>query len=136
MEHLLAKGYNQGPRPSGHVISDKWGKRQKGSIPPNLIIAANTRSSDRYIRACKEYKLEVHPARFVDAIPEFFIKFLTRKGDIVLDPFSGSNVVGEVAERLERRWISVEINKIYVVGSAFRFDGLGEMVYQRYKHVK
>jgi len=134
MEHLLAKGYNQGPRPSGHVVSNKWGKRQKGSIPPNVIIAANTRSSDRYIRACKGYKLEVHPARFVDAIPEFFIKFLTRKGDIVLDPFSGSNVVGEVAERLERRWISVEINKIYVVGSAFRFDGLGEIVYQRHKY--
>jgi site-specific DNA-methyltransferase (cytosine-N4-specific) len=131
MEHLLAKGYNQGPRPSGHVISDKWGKRQKGSIPPNLIIAANTRSSDTYIRGCKEHKLEVHPARFVEAIPEFFIKFLTRKGNTVLDPFSGSNVVGEVAERLERKWVSVEINKAYVLGSAFRFDGLGEIVYQK-----
>lgn len=64
------------------------------------------------------------PARFVDAIPEFFIKFLTRKGNIVLDPFSGSNVVGAVAERLQRKWISIEINKIYVVGSAFRFDGV------------
>ena len=124
MEDLLAKGYNQGPRPSGHVISNKWGKRQKGSIPANVIIAANTKSSDAYIRACKEHQLEVNPARFVDAIPEFFIKFLTRKGDIVLDPFGGSNVVGAVAERLQRRWISIEINKIYVVGSAFRFDGV------------
>jgi site-specific DNA-methyltransferase (cytosine-N4-specific) len=48
----------------------------------------------------------------------------------VLDPFAGSNVVGEVAERLGRRWISVEIKKEYAVGSAFRFDGLGEIVYQ------
>lgn len=134
MEHLLAKGYNQGPRPSGHVISNKWGKRQKGSIPPNLIIAANTRSNDTYMRGCKKYKLEVHPARFVEAIPEFFIKFLTRKGDKVLDPFSGSNVVGEVAERLGRKWVSIEINETYVIGSAFRFDGLGEIVYQRHKH--
>lgn len=134
MEHLLAKGYNQGPRPSGHLISDKWGKRQKGSIPPNLIIAANTRSNDTYIRGCKEHKLEVHPARFVEAVPEFFIKFLTRKGGKVLDPFSGSNVVGQVAERLERKWISIEINETYVLGSAFRFDGLGEIVYQRQKY--
>lgn len=132
MENLLLKGYNQGQRPSGHVISPKWNKRQKGAIPPNLIIAANTRSNDNYLRACKEFKLEVHPARFVDAIPEFFIKFLTRRGDIVLDPFSGSNVVGEVAERLKRKWMSVEINKNYVVGSAFRFDGLGKIVYQKY----
>jgi len=130
MENLLAKGYNEGPRPSGHVVSKKWGKRQKGAIPSNLIIAANTRSNDRYLKACKEYRLEVHPARFVEAIPEFFIKFLTKRGNIVLDPFSGSNVVGELAERLGRRWISVEINKEYVVSSAFRFDGLGEKVYQ------
>ena len=109
-------------------------ERQEGAIPPNLIIAANTRSSDRYLKACKEHGLEVHPARFVDAIPEFFIKFLTRREDIVLDPFSGSNVVGEVAESLERRWVSIEIDEKYVVGSAFRFDALGEIVYQ--KHMK
>lgn len=52
----------------------------------------------------------------------------------MLDPFSGSNLVGEVAERLERRWISIEIEEKYVVGSAFRFDALGEIVYQ--KHTK
>lgn len=132
MENLLARGYNAGPRPSGHVVSQNWGKRQRGSIPPNLIIAANTRSSDGYIKACKQHGLEVHPARFVEAIPEFFIKFLTKPGDLVLDPFSGSNVVGEVAQSLGRNWISIEINKKYVVGSAFRFDGLGEVVYQEY----
>lgn len=117
MENLLAKDYNEGPMPSGHVVSKNWGRRHKGSIPANLIIAANTRSNDPYVRACKERGLEVHPARFVEAIPEFFVKFLTRRGDLVLDPFSGSNVVGEVAEHLERRWISIEINGTYVVGS-------------------
>ncbi|MBM4047743.1 MAG: site-specific DNA-methyltransferase [Planctomycetes bacterium] len=126
MESLLERGYNRGPRPSGHVISEKWGIRHRGAIPPNLIIAANTRSNDGYIRACKQHRLEVHPARFVEAIPDFFIKFLTRPGDLVLDPFSGSNVVGQVAERLERRWISVDIDREYVIGSAFRFDGVGE----------
>ena len=133
MENLLAKGYNAGKRPSGHVISRNWDKRHKGAIPSNLIIAANTRSNDEYIKTCKKYKLEVHPARFVPAIPEFFIKFLTRKGDIILDPFSGSNVVGEVAERFKRSWISIEISKEYVLGSAFRFDGIGEIVYKEYR---
>jgi DNA modification methylase len=128
MENLLIKGYNEGPRPSGHVVSKSWGKRQGGSIPPNLIIASNTRSSDKYLKGCKEYGLEVHPARFVEAIPVFFINFLTKPGDLILDPFSGSNVVGEVAERLGRRWISIEIKKEYVMGSAFRFEGLGEKI--------
>ena len=129
MERLLAKGYNEGPRPSGHVVSGKWGRRHRGAIPPNLITAANTRSSDRYVRECRARGLEVHPARFVRAVPEFFIKFLTRPGDLVLDPFAGSNVVGEVAERLGRRWLSVEVLRDYVVGSAFRFQELGEAVY-------
>jgi len=81
MENLLIRGYNEGPRPSGHVVSKNWSKRHEGAIPPNLIIAANTRGSDSYLKACKKYGLEVHPARFVETIPEFFIKFLTRRGD-------------------------------------------------------
>ena len=132
MENLLAKGYNDGPRPSGHVVSKKWGRRQKGAIPPNLIIAANTKSNDPYMRACRQRGLEVHPARFVEAVPEFFIKFLTTPGNIVLDPFAGSNVVGVVAERLGRKWLSIEIKHVYIIGSAFRFDGLGEVVYRKY----
>jgi DNA modification methylase len=133
MENLLARGYNNGARPSGHVVSDKWGKRQQGAIPPNVIIAANTKSTDPYIKSCKERELELHPARFVEAVPEFFIKFLTRKNDIVVDPFAGSNVVGHVAERLNRKWISVEINNDYAIGSAFRFNGIGERTFRKHR---
>ena len=31
---------------------------------------------------------------------EFFVKFLTDPGDVVFDPFAGSNTTGSVAERL------------------------------------
>lgn len=128
MKKLFVKGYNEGIRPSGHNVSQNWSKKQKGAIPSNLIIAANTGSRDKYFDACKKHRFEVHPARIVKAIPEFFIKFLTLPGDTVLDPFSGSNVVGEVAEILNRKWISIEINKEYVLGSAFRFNGIGEQL--------
>lgn len=121
MLSLLKNGYNAGPRPSGHVVSGSWGRRQSGAIPPNLIIASNTKSNDSYLDGCRKHGLPVHPARFVEAVPEFFIKFLTRSNDIVLDPFAGSNVVGKVAERLGRRWISAEINRKYVLGSRYRF---------------
>ena len=134
MESLLRNGYNEGPRPSGHVVSKTWSKRQEGAIPPNLITAANTRSSDSYLHACRDREIQIHPARFVEAVPEFFIKFLTKPGNIILDPFAGSNVVGAVAERLDRKWISIEINQEYVVGSAFRFGEIGESVYRKYAH--
>jgi len=126
MERLFKKGYNEGARPSGHVASKKWGRRNKGAIPSNLIVASNTANSGRYLTGCREHGLQAHPARFVPDVPEFFMKFLSRAGDLVLDPFAGSNVVGAVAERLGRKWISVEVDRDYVLGSAFRFDGLGE----------
>jgi DNA modification methylase len=121
MKALLRHGYNEGPRPSGHVVSDKWAEDHGGAIPANLIIAANTRSSGPYLEACRQRGLSVHPARFVEAIPKFFINFLTTEGDVVLDPFAGSNMTGYVAEKHGRRWISIDIVEEYVVTSAFRF---------------
>jgi DNA modification methylase len=53
---------------------------------------------------------------------DFFIRFLTEPGDVVVDPFAGSNMVGFVAEQLKRRWISIEIFPDYVKGSRYRFN--------------
>jgi DNA modification methylase len=90
-----------------------------------LIQAANTRSNDPYLHACKAKGVAPHPARFVAEVPEFFIKFLTEPGDLVLDPFAGSNTVGATAEALGRRWVSIEREKEYVKGSKLRFAHAG-----------
>jgi site-specific DNA-methyltransferase (cytosine-N4-specific) len=52
---------------------------------------------------------------------EFFIKFLTRPGDLVFDPFAGSNTTGAAAEALGRKWVAVEASKDYICGSQGRF---------------
>lgn len=128
MLRLLRNGYNSGPRPSEHVISKKWSKDNGGAIPPNLLnisnllSASNTKSFDSYLESCRKLKLKVHPARFVDYVPRFFIKFLTSPRDVVLDPFAGSNTVGYIAEKLGRRWIGIEMSEEYLLGSYFRFD--------------
>ena len=109
-------------RPSGHDISTKFSKNNNGSIPPNLLEFANTESNSRYLRACRQAEISPHPARYPALLPEFFIKFLTDPGDMVLDPFAGSNITGEVSERLGRRWISIDIIEEYLKGSKFRFD--------------
>jgi site-specific DNA-methyltransferase (cytosine-N4-specific) len=121
MRRLLRDGYDQAMRPSQHEIGPHFRRDNGGAIPPNLLEIPNTRSSDDYFRQCREAGLPIHPARFPRALPEFFIRFLTEPGQIVLDPFMGSNVTGQVAELLERRWIGVEINADYVAGSRFRF---------------
>lgn len=121
MKELLANGYKAKRRPSGHDISTKFSRDNGRSIPPNLLAIANTESNSAYIRYCRERHLPVHPARFPAALPEFFIRMLTNRGDLVVDPFAGSCVTGEVAERLQRRWICVELLPEYVEGARGRF---------------
>jgi len=122
MKQLLKKGYKAKLRPSGHDISDKFQKDNKGAIPPNLLEIANTESNSAYMRRCKQAGIKPHPARFPRGFAEFFIKFLTDEGDTVLDPFAGSNTTGFVAETLQRHWMSFEINENYLRGSQYRFE--------------
>lgn len=55
-------------------------------------------------------------------IVEFFVNFLTRKSDLVFDPFAGSNTTGACAEGLARSWISVEAKRSYITCSRGRFS--------------
>jgi site-specific DNA-methyltransferase (cytosine-N4-specific) len=71
---------------------------------------------------CKEAGLKIHPARFPAALPEFFIKMLTEDGDLIVDPFAGSNTTGAVAEGLGRRWIAMDQVEEYLRASTFRFE--------------
>ena len=124
MEHLLRTNrYNTGPRPSEHNIGQQsFLNDNSGAIPSNVLTLANTQSSSQYLTYCKTHKLRPHPARMPLGLAEFFIKFLTKPNDLVLDPFAGSNTTGEASEKLGRRWISVEPNKMYLEGSVGRFD--------------
>ena len=115
------KFYKPKSRPSGHDISSRFDKDNGGAIPSNLLQIANTESNSHYLRLCKTHGLESHPARFPDALPQFFIEFLTDPGDMVLDIFSGSNTTGFVAERLGRNWMGIEINREYAIASSLRF---------------
>lgn len=124
MRRLLRDGYEPAMRPSQHEIGPHFQRDNGGAIPPNLITIPNTCSNDSYLKKCKQAGVPAHPARFPRGLPEFFIRFLTDTGQLVLDPFAGSNVTGQVAESLRRRWIGIEINADYVEGSRFRFPPL------------
>jgi DNA modification methylase len=122
MEALLKNGYTAKRRPSGHNISEKFSVDNGGSIPPNFLSFSNTESNSYYLRMCNAKHVKPHPARYPLALPEFFIKFLTDEGDEVLDPFAGSNVTGEAAEKHKRKWTAFELFEPYLKGSKFRFD--------------
>jgi site-specific DNA-methyltransferase (cytosine-N4-specific) len=117
------KFYTPKERPSGHQISAGFARDNGGAIPSNLLQIPNTESNGTYLRLCKRFGIEPHPARFPVGLPEFFIKFLTAEGDTVLDLFGGSGTVAEAAERLGRKWTTIDLDREYVRGSLFRFVG-------------
>jgi DNA modification methylase len=124
MKKLLedpGKFYEAKKRPSGHDISKAFGKDNGGAIPSNLLQIPNTDSNGQYLRGCKALSLKAHPARFPSKLPEFFIRFLTDPGDLVVDIFAGSNTTGFVAERENRRWLAFDNELQYLATSSFRF---------------
>lgn len=134
MVRLNRRGVRATVRPSGHNITSDFNKMDAGgSIPANVLEDAlpsdllrfgNNAANDPYTRRCKEAGLKIHPARFPAALPDFFLRLLTDEGDLVVDPFGGSNTTGMVAEGLRRRWIVVDEVQEYLEASKFRFDEL------------
>jgi site-specific DNA-methyltransferase (cytosine-N4-specific) len=132
MIRLNSRGVRATVRPSGHNIRKSFDKvNPGGAIPANVFEEAlvenflkfgNNAANDLYTLRCKEAKVKIHPARFPSALPEFFLKLLTHEGDVVLDPFAGSNTTGAVAENLNRRWLAIEVVQEYLDASKFRFD--------------
>lgn len=137
---LRTKKYNSGVRPSEHHIgSTSFLTNNEGAIPSNVITVSNEHDDDMapsnvitmsnthantdYLNYCRANALPRHPARMPIELAEFFIKFLTEAGDLVLDPFAGSNTTGSAAERLGRRWVAIEPQLDYIRGSKGRFDG-------------
>jgi site-specific DNA-methyltransferase (cytosine-N4-specific) len=135
MKRLLQRGtYNGGRRPSEHSVGhESFLANNGGAIPPNVLVTptddnpesvlvvANTGSNGAYQRACRAANVKGHPARMPEGLVEFFVRFLTEPGDLVLDPFAGSNTTGAVAESLGRQWIGIERDPEYATASKARF---------------
>jgi hypothetical protein len=104
-----------------------------GRTADNVIEASNTASNTHYLKMCREFEVDAHPARFPRQIPEFFIDYLTPNppyddwthGEldrpVVLDIFAGSNITGKIAERKGRNWLAFEQEQKYIDASQFRF---------------
>lgn len=130
--------YQPAKRPSGHDIGRRFAKDNGGAIPPNLLQIPNSESNGTYLRGCKAVESKGHPARFPAKLPEFFIRFLTDPGDLVVDVFAGSNTTGYVAENESRKWRSYELDVEYVAASIFRFlpeHAPTELLREKYQEV-
>lgn len=63
-----------------------------------------------------------HPAPFHPQLPNFFIKWLTEKNDLVLDPFVGSGTTAISCIMNNRKYIGFDINSKYIKDSRRRIQ--------------
>ena len=84
--------------------------------------------SDWYIPICsgkerlrKDNNQRSHPTQKPEALLYRILLASTNKGDLVLDPFSGSGTTAVVAKKLQRNFIGIEKDKDYVKLSKERF---------------
>ena len=77
--------------------------------------------SDWYIPICsgkerlrKDNNQRSHPTQKPEALLYRILLASTNKGDLVLDPFSGSGTTAVVAKKLQRNFIGIEKDKDYV----------------------
>ncbi len=77
--------------------------------------------SDWYIPICsgkerlrEDNNQRSHPTQKPEALLYRILLASTNKGDVVLDPFSGSGTTAVVAKKLQRNFISIEKDKDYV----------------------
>src|SRR3990170_1811806 len=57
---------------------------------------------------------DVHPAVFPIALPSHFIKLLTHKGEMVLDPFVGIGTTLVAAQDLDRNAVGFDLKEEYI----------------------
>ncbi len=63
-----------------------------------------------------------HPTQKPEKLYAKLILASSRPGDIVFDPFAGSGTTAVVAQKLDRSWCTVELNKEYAMFTAKRLE--------------
>lgn len=84
-----------------------FGKNISNWLKRNMVYPTNVL---QFATVCNNKN---HSAAFPEELPEWFIKLFTKESDWVLDPFLGSGTTSEVAQRMRRNSIGIEIMSEY-----------------------
>jgi len=68
---------------------------------------------------------ELHPARFPEELVAEFLRFFTKRGGAVLDPFAGSGATLVACAENERVGVGVELSRRYAATAARRVSDAG-----------
>ena len=118
----------------------EWAEKRLASLGKNDAIRFNSRTNSGFGKNIanwlgKEYVLpgnvlylatessnKNHSATFPVDLPLWFIKLLSKEGDLVLDPFMGSGTTAVASIRSNRHYVGIEINKTFCEVAAERIE--------------
>ena len=117
----------------------RWQKR-KGQEPYKIFLSPEGRRLGDvwdipHINASARERLG-YPTQKPEALLERIIKASSNEGDVVLDPFCGCGTAIAVAQRLNRRWIGIDITHLAIGLIKHRLrDAFGERVAETYQTI-
>ena len=88
-----------------------------------LFYCPKVSRGERNIGTNKEDNYCVHPTVKPLKLIEYLVKLITRRNQIVLDPFIGSGTTGMACKKLGRNYIGIEINDDYIKIAEKRIAG-------------
>lgn len=123
---LIARGGEQRERVNSdgayRIRKGSYANPTPGRIPRNVLVYSGSCADQRNMRRkARAAGLPVHGASMPLALALFLVQFLSRPGDLIVDPFGGSLTTGRAAESLGRMWMASEIMAEYLMGGRLRF---------------
>jgi len=103
-------------RKSGYIRNQQGDMPNKGD---DYVISKNSKRTNiwkykvGYGQSSKDKEAFQHPAIFPEQLARDHIISWSNEGNIVLDPLCGSGTTLKMAEKLNRKWIGIEINPEY-----------------------
>jgi DNA modification methylase len=97
-----------------HEMLFLFSKSEQYHYDPSAVRGPNGRNLRTVWDIPTQAYKEAHFATFPPALIEPCLALATEPGDLVLDPFLGSGTVAEVAARMGRRFLGIELNPEYV----------------------
>ena len=96
----------------GRIISDAHG--EDGKRVPSVVSGTTlgTRQDDVWAIGRVPPIKQLFPTQKPDGLLERIISASSKQGDVVLDPFCGCGTAVVMAERLQRRWIGIDITHL------------------------